>query len=213
MRLLSGVLTLLVSVSGGLFAQEHWEVGGAAGYGIFRNVNVTGPTMSGTTGFDNGVAASAVLGQDLYRFIGGEIRYTYQRNELKVSSGGTTATMSGDSHALHYDVLFHAASREAVVRPYLAAGAGVRYFRGTGAEHAYQPLMNLVALTSVNQAEPLLSAGGGVKIALEHNALLRLDFRDYATPFPSSLLATLPGVRAGGWVHDFVVLVGLSKTF
>jgi hypothetical protein len=212
MRPLRGVFTLLFPLSCVAFAQT-WEVGAAAGYGLYREANVTGATASGKTGFESGVAVGAVLGNDRFRYIGGDVRYTYRHDALKVSSGGVTATAGAQSHALHYDVLIHAAPREARVRPYLAVGAGVKLFRGTGAEPAYQPLSNLVVLTHTSQAEPLISGGAGLKIALKHGALLRFDFRDYATPVPDKLLATPPRARVSGWLHDFVFLIGVSTTF
>jgi hypothetical protein len=192
---------------------QTWELGGAAGYGLYRGASATSPALSGTAGFDPGFALSGVLGNDRFRYIGGDVRYTYLRNDLRISAGGTKATASGDSQALHYDVLFHATPRESSLRPYLAAGAGIKWFRGTGAEPAYQPLSNLVVLTHTNQAEPLISVGGGVKFALTSGTLLRLDLRDYLTPLPDKLLAAPPGTHLGGWINDFVFLVGISKVF
>jgi hypothetical protein len=212
MRLLSSVFTLLAALSCVGYAQS-WELGGAGGYGLYRDANVTGAAISGKTGFEPGFAVGGVLGNDKFRHIGGDVRYTYLRNDLRVSSGGVKATAGAESHALHYDLLFHAAPRESAVRPYLAVGAGVKVFRGTGAEPAYQPLSNLVALTHTNQAEPLISGGAGIKIALSKGVLLRLDFRDYATPLPDKLLAAPPQTHLGGWMHDFVLLVGFSKVF
>ena len=121
--------------------------------------------------------------------------------------------MTGQSHAIHYDVLVHMTSKESRLRPFLAAGAGVKIYRGTGAEVAYQPLSNLVVLTHTQEAQPLISVGGGVKISVSKRALLRLDFRDYLTPVPSSLLAAPPFSKISGWVHDFVFLVGVSTVF
>jgi len=110
-------------------------------------------------------------------------------------------------------VLIHAAPTESKVRPFFAAGAGVKVYRGTGAEPAFQPLSSLVVLTHATEAQPLLSIGGGLKIPFSHRALLRLDFRDYATPVPTDLLATRSNVKLSGWMHDFVFLVGISTVF
>ncbi len=40
-----------------------------------------------------------------------------------------------------------------------------------------------------------------------------MDFRDYATPIPSNLLATPSGCKMTGWMHDFVFLIGISSVF
>ena len=39
-------------------------------------------------------------------------------------------TFAGQSHAMHYDFLIHASPRGSVIRPYVAFGAGVKFFRG-----------------------------------------------------------------------------------
>ncbi len=89
----------------------------------------------------------------------------------------------------------------------------MKFFRGTGAEPAFQPLNNLVVLTHTTQLEPLISLGGGLKFKVSRKALVRLDFRDYATPTPDKLLATPRATTINGWMHDFVGLVGISATF
>jgi hypothetical protein len=52
-----------------------------------------------------------------------------------------------------------------------------------------------------------------VKFRVAKHALLRFDFRDYATPLPTNLLAVPGNRRLHGWIHDFVFLVGVSTTF
>ena len=212
MRLLSRALTLLLPLTSFVFAQ-NWEVGASGGYGLPRDLAVSGQAVTGSTGFKPGYAFGGLLGNDVGRFVGGEIRYTYRKGDLKVSSGSLEATAAGQSHALHYDVLIHATPRRAAVRPFFAVGAGVKLFRGSGAESAFQPLSNLVVLTHTTQAEPLISAGGGVKIAAGKRVLLRLDVRDYATPAPDNLLASPVAGRVKGWMHDFVFMFGVSATF
>jgi hypothetical protein len=113
---------------------------------------------------------------------------------------------------VHYDVLIHATPKTEMVRPFFAFGAGVKMFRGTGAEPPFQPLSNLVVLTRTSQAMPLISAGAGLKISVSRRALVRLDFRDYVTPFPDKLLAS-PSSSSGGWIHNFVVQLGVSTVF
>ena len=210
MRMLSKLL--MFSLPCLMFGQQ-WEFGGSAGYGLPRNINVTSGTLSGKTGFDRGVAFGAVFGNEINDIVGGEARYTYRMGDLKVSSGSTKATMGAEAHAIHYDVLVHAAGKESPVRPFLALGGGVKFYRGTGREQAFQPLTNLVILTHTSEAQPLISAGGGVKFSVSRRALLRFDFRDYMTPLPTNLFATPPNTRLSGWVHDFVFLVGVSTVF
>jgi hypothetical protein len=189
---------------------QQWEVGGSAGYAMNHDVKVNGSTAPGKAGFSPGAAFGAVLGNN-GRWVGGEVRYTYRMGDLRVSSGSTRGDLGGDSQALHYDVLIHATPNESAIRPFGAVGGGIRYFRGTGAEQAFQPLTNLVVLTRANQLEPLISVGGGVKFRFSRRALFRIDFRDYATPTPDKLLVTR-GSNLRGWTHDFVLLLGISAT-
>jgi hypothetical protein len=212
MRIFSRIIILLIAASY-LVLGQGWEVGGAAGFGVYRNASVTAGTASGSAGFGSGVALGGILGNRMNRWVSGEARYTYRSDDLEVSSGSANAKASAQSHAVHYDVLVHASAKDSAVRPFLAAGAGVKYYRGTGAEPVYQPLSNLVVLTHTSELQPLISVGGGVKFKVSRQALLRLDFRDYITPVPTNLLAAPPGSMISGWLHDFVFLVGVSNVF
>src|SRR5215472_10900338 len=91
-----------------LVPAQSWEVGGDAGYGIYRRADVVNGPLTGKAGFDNGAAFGALLGNQLHSIVGGEARYTFQKDDLVVSSGATKATATAQSHALHYDVLIHA---------------------------------------------------------------------------------------------------------
>jgi len=211
MRLTLKSLTLLFALPS-LSLCQNWEVGAAGGYGFIRDVSVSSGTVTGKAGFGSGYAFGALLGSQFNRIAGGEIRYTYRADDLRVSSGSTTAKAAARSQALHYDVLIHAAPKDSPIRPFLALGGGVKFYQGTGVEPAFQPLNNLVILTHTSEAQPLISVGGGVKFAVTKRTLVRLDVRDYATPLPTSLLAA-PGSKMSGWIHDFVFLVGVSTKF
>ena len=212
LRMLSRVLIVVMPLASSVFAQS-WEVGASGGYGLYNQSNVSSGSVSGSAGFASGLAAGALIGNEMGHWIGGEARYTLRIDDLQVSSGSTKAKATAQSHALHYDVLLHLASKESTVRPFFAVGAGVKFYRGTGAEPSFQPLSNLVVLTHTSEAQPLISLGGGVKFAVSRRMLVRLDARDYATPTPSSLLATPPGSKLSGWTHDIVFLVGVSTIF
>jgi hypothetical protein len=212
MRSFLRICLLLSPLPGALWSQQ-WEFGGSAGYGMYRDVSLTNGTITGKTGFKSGVAFGAVFGNQTTRLIGGEARYTFRSNDLTVKSGGTEAKAGAQSHALHYDLLIHSKSSEARVRPFAAIGGGIKYYRGTGAEPVFQPLSNLVVLTHTNELQPLISAGGGLKFRLSPRTLMRIDARDYITPFPGDLLARRANTRASGWFHDFVVMFGFSGVF
>ena len=206
-------LAILSGVGSLACLAQTWEIGGAGGGTILTGLNANGPAGTATAGFQPGIAAGFVFGQNLYPRLTGELRYTYLQDDLKLSSGGTQATFGAGAHAVHYDLLWHFGTREGKVQPFVAVGGGMKLFEGTGAQEAYQPLNQFAYFTHAQQLEPMISVGGGVRIALKPNVFLRVEFRDYLTPFPGQLIVAAPGVHISGWVHDFVPLVGISYLF
>lgn len=200
------------ALAGPVFAQ-HWEVGGLAGGSFYTKKTVTSPAGTGDVGFKNSFAAGGLVGNDMYNYVGGELRYEYVRGPLMVKSGGTEATMSGEAHAIHYDFLIYATKRGSYIRPFVAAGGGVKYFRGTGADVVFQPLNRLALLTRTGEAKGLGSVGGGVKVKISEHLGLRVEFRDFITPFPKKVIAPSIGASiSGGIIHDFVPMVGITYT-
>jgi hypothetical protein len=213
MRTAAGRTLVLIGLAALTCAAQEWEIGGAAGFGYYRNVTVTSPVGSGKAGFKPGVAASAVAGNNMYSRLSGEMRYTFRFNDLKVSGGGQEATFSGESHAIHYDLLFHFKEQGSRLRPFIAGGGGIKIYRGTGVEKSYQPANRFALLTKTQEIRGLISLGAGVKYALTDLVLLRVEFRDYLTPFPREVIAPSPGASIHGWVHDFVPMAGISFAF
>lgn len=205
-------LTMAVLFSS-LGSAQQWTVGAAAGGGFYRDASISNSTGSVSAGIGPQIAASVVGGDDLYRFLGGEIRYTYRAGDLQLKSSAQTATMAGSSQAVHYDLLLHATPREARIRPFAAGGGGVKYYRGTGQEQAFQPLSGFGFLTKTHQHEPLISFGGGVKCRVTRHVQFRVDVRDYVTPFPDKVIVPAPSAKTHGWLHDFVSMAGLSYVF
>jgi hypothetical protein len=192
---------------------QEWEAGGAIGFGIMKNATINNPTGSVTAGFDNRFAAGAVIGQDLYQHISGELRYTFRDNDLVLNSGAQKINMDGDSHLVHYDLLFHALPKSSRIRPYAAAGGGIRLFRATGHEYVSQPFSDFAFLTTTKEVKPLISTGAGVKAKLTERTVIRFDFREYISPFPENLFTTAPGAKIHGWLFDSVPMVGMSFVF
>ena len=194
------------------FAQK-WEVGGVTGGGFNNNLSVSNPAGNATTGFANGFAFGAILGQNLYPMVSGEMHYTYRFGDLKVSSAGESATFKGLSHTMHYDILVHSRPARARLRPFVAAGGGFRVFRGVGAESPYQPLSSFALLTKTQQWMPMVTFGGGIKYSISRRVLLRAEVRDYFTSFPTKVIAPAPGAHLSGWLHDIVPLAGITFVF
>lgn len=192
---------------------QSWSVGVAGGFGWYRDASISSAGSSASAGFDPRVSAVAVLNEDVSQHFGGELRYTYRDGDSRMRASGQEATLEASSHAVHYDFLVYATPHGSRVRPYVAAGAGIKYYTATGHEDPAQPLSNFAFLTHANEVEPLISSGAGIKWALAEHWLLRVDFRYYATPFPERLFAPAPGGHIHGWLHDFVPLVGIDWTF
>jgi hypothetical protein len=211
--------TLLVALLALPAYAQRYEFGVHGGLSNYTTAKVEGAraaTAASTTadaGFKNGVAAGFTIGHNMYQKLGGEVRYTYLRNDLKLTSGGQEVTFGGQAHALHYDLLAHFTNFGSRVRPYVAFGGGMKYYRGTGAENAFQPLTNFAILTRTSEIKPLISVGGGVKIAITDKVSFRVDVHDFLTQFPEKVIAPGPGASISGWLHNIVPTAGISFSF
>lgn len=212
-HLLSMMSLALAVVTPAAFAQK-WEVGFGAGGSFLTSDTITSPQGNASATRQPGLAVSAwldnTIGSGLF---GGELRYDHENGDLKLSSGGTSTTFGSQSNAIHYDFLLHFASSEAAVRPFIAAGGGVKWYSGTGTEQVDQPLSNIAVFSDVRDMRALVSVGAGVKFNIAKSTLLRLEVHDYLTPFPSTLIAPVSGASVSGWVQDFVASAGLSFSF
>lgn len=189
---------------------QKWEFGGGGGGSIYRSQAVSGSVADAKAGFDSNYAITGVLAHNNHKYLGGEIRYVYEKNDLMVSAGGAKATFGGSSQAIHYDVVIHATARGSKVRPFIAAGGGVKQYRGTGTEVVSQPLANVALLTKTNDTKALISVGAGVKFFVAKHLNLRIEFRDYITPFPKKVIVPVGNGKIDGWLHNFVPLFGLG---
>jgi outer membrane protein W len=210
---LSFMFLALAAATPAAFAQK-WEVGAAAGGSFLTSETITNPAGNADAGRDPGLAVSAwldnTIGSGLF---GGEFRYDHEAGDLKLSSNGTTVKFGSQSNAVHYDVVVNFASSESAVRPFIEGGAGVKWYSGTGTEQVYQPLSNIAVFSDVRDLRALVSVGAGVKFNIAKSVLLRLEVHDYLTPFPTQLIAPMPGSSVGGWLNDIVVMAGIGYAF
>ncbi len=211
MRLLG--FTLFLAAGTCCFAQD-WAVGVAGGYSFYNNASIKNAAgSSADANFTSRFAAGAALTENVSEHIGGELRWMFLDGFSQLSSQGTRANMDAYSNAVDYEFLFYATPRRAKVRPFAAAGGGVKRYDGVGRQVISQPLGSYAVLTRGHQIEGMVSFGGGVKISLGDRWVARLDFRDYATPFPTRLFATPANATVHGWLQDFVPMIGLDYTF
>jgi len=192
---------------------QTWEVGAVGGYGWYRNPTITNPTDSGRAGFPPRAAVGVVFGENPYNYIGGELRWLFRFGGPELRSNGITENPPGNTNTITYDFLFHMTPRESKLRPFVAAGAGIKVYSGSFLA-VTQPLAGLALLRPVTQVEPAISVGAGLKYLLPKHVQLRLDLRMLVTPLPDSvILPTSPLTRIHGWVYDFLPLGGISYTF
>ena len=213
MTMKTGTLVFGLLCAGAAYGQT-WEIGGVAGFGTVPSRTATNTAgASAQAGFVNGLTFGAGLSQRLYEHVTGEVRYMYRAADLKLSGNGQEPRLGAESHSMFYDLLLLGGKSGASVRPFVAAGAGARFYRATENPPIFQPLNTIAVLTRTTEWDPMISLGGGVKFKLSRRALFRLDFRDYLTPVPEKLFATRSTSQLKGWFHDLVFTGGISYTF
>jgi len=191
---------------------QRWEFGGGVGGGFYTSQDVSLSASSASAKIASNIAGSAWLANNKGDRWGGEIRLDYQRGDLQLSQGGTQASFGAQSYALHYDVLYHFAPAGSHIRPFISIGAGVKVYQGTGTEVVYQPLSQFALLTKDQDLTPMISAGIGFKVQVTAHMQLRAEVHDFATSFPTKVIAPNSGAKVGGWLQDFVPMVGISYT-
>lgn len=207
--MMTRIVFLFTAAAAASYAQQ-WEFGGLGGGSFLNTVSVTAPAGSATAGFANGAAFGGFVGYNTYKHIGGEIHYSYLPTSLKLSANGSEATFNGNSHAIHYDVIFRTAKKDSKAQAYAAVGGGVKIFRGTGTEHAAQSLSNYGYLTKTQEFKPMATVALGVKVKIAPRVFLRTEVRDYLTAFPKQVITPPAGVKYGSLLNDIVPMVGIG---
>jgi hypothetical protein len=207
------VSILLMAAFGSAAFGQQWEFGGMGGGTFLDSVTATGAVGAATAGFQTGFAAGAFFGQNLYRHISGELRYGFLQSDLSLKGGGSQASFKGVSHVVHYDLILHTNRRGSRAQLFVALGGGMRIFRGTGTEEAYQPLSQFGYFTKTQALKPMASVGAGVRWSLTGRLFMRAEFRDYITMFPKEIITPAPGMKYGNLLHDLVPMVGISYEF
>ncbi|MGO9012001.1 MAG: outer membrane beta-barrel protein [Bryobacteraceae bacterium] len=193
---------------------QDWELGGSVGYGAYRSATVFGPNFqTATAEILNRFTAGAVIGQEPYDFLSGELRWTYQDGHAVLTAAGVREEMDAHSHTVTYDLLFHFRRRERRLRPFFAAGVGIKGYIANGPSPQQQPLAAVATLVERDEWKPVFDLGGGVKYRLADHVQLRLDFRDYLTTFPKLQIVPSPNSTARGIFQQFTPMLGVSYMF
>jgi hypothetical protein len=194
---------------------QPWELGAIGGYGWYHDSSITNGLGSAEAGIPARAAFGVTLTENMYNYVGGEIRYLFRFGGPELKSSGIEANLDGHTNLVTYDFLFYTSPKESSIRPYIAAGAGIKVYTGLGPRFLglNQSLANLALLRPVNQVEPAISVGGGMKFRMPKRTQLRVDFRAYMTPLPDQLFRPIGPSVIRGWLYDFVPLGGISYVF
>jgi hypothetical protein len=213
MRFLTNSLLVLIVTIPGVSRAADMEVGAAGGFGFYQDATVTNASGTAKAGFGPRFALSGLAGRNWGEHLAVEGRYTFQDGDLALSSQGREANLDGDAQSALGEMLLYANSKESRFRVFAAGGAGVKIYQGTQRITGPRPLSDFASLQKASQACPLLTFGGGVKYALSPRWIVRLDVRDYVTPFPTGVITPAAGAHIGGWLHDLVPTLGISRVF
>lgn len=188
---------------------QQWEVGAGGGGSFYNALTANSPLGNVEARFKPGFAASAWLAQTGGR-LGGEIRYTFFKNDMELSGAGGRFGMTGRAQAIHYDALIYLnPNARAKTRGYVIAGGGVKQYSGTGRDVAFQPTGNIAVLTRTNEWKPLVTTGAGVRFTLSDRVHLRVEVRGYFTQTPTEVITPVTG-SLSSWVFNIVPTAGLS---
>jgi hypothetical protein len=201
-----------ILVTGAAFAQG-WDLGAAGGFSYAPNLSVTEASATASVGIGRGGVAGAYLGEDMYRYFGGELRYLYGFGDLQASSGNTSVSFGRRFHIVTFDILSYLRPPESRVRPFLALGGGAEILEGTGAESASQPLGNFVALTHTRETLAAGDVGLGFKIGLSRRLSFRIEAHDYMGPSPGKVIAPAPGASISGFMNNIVATASIAWTW
>jgi len=208
-----GQVSLLLTFGVCAFAQQ-WEVGGIGGASFLNHVSVNaGSAGTATAGFSPGVVGGIFFGQNISAHWSGDVRYEFFDTGLKLSGAGSSATFSGVAHAIHYDLSYHTKIGSSPLQFFVAAGAGVKVFVGSGLQEAFQPLQQFGFFTQTHQLKPMGSFGGGLTYKLGPHLSFRAEIRDFISPFPDKVIAAPSGVTYSKVLNDIVPMVGLAYLF
>ena len=131
MRLALCSFTFAVTISSVCQAQP-WELGAIGGYGWYHDSSITNGLGSAQAGIPARAAFGVTLTENIYNYVGGEIRYLFRFGGPELKSPGIEANLDGHTNLVTYDFLFYTSSKESSIRPYIAAGAGIKVYTGLG---------------------------------------------------------------------------------
>jgi hypothetical protein len=111
MRLSLCSVTLAVTLSSVCLAQP-WELGASGGYGWYHDPSIANASGSAQAGMPSRAAFGMTFTQNMYNYVGGEIRYLFRFGGPQLKSSGVEANQDGHTNLVTYDFLFYTSSKE-----------------------------------------------------------------------------------------------------
>jgi len=202
-------LLFLLAILTSCVPAADWQVTGAAGFGAYHYLTYQAPAGAASAGIGPRYALEATIGRQFGGRFAVEAAYSFQDGDFEIASGGRKTAFDANAHAVHVDLLVYLRRRSAALRPYAVAGAGAKFYHGVEAMNP-RPLAEFGSFRDGIDTRALASFGGGVEWAPWPHWALRLDVRDYATPFPATVIVPAPGSNLSGWLHDLVATAGIT---
>jgi len=213
LRLPTKILQVLIITLPGIAVAGDMEIGAAGGFGFYQDATITNASGSARAGFGPRFVLGAVVGWDWRQHFALEGRYTFQDGDAALRSQGTEANLDGSAQSVLGELVFSPQPRKSRFRFFGAVGGGIKVYQAGPLSSNVQPLTDFATLRKANQAEPLITFGAGIKYALSEHWLVRVEFREYSTPFPTRVITPAGGARLHGRMDDIVPTLGISRTF
>src|SRR6266478_4420238 len=93
---------MLLATAPAALAQK-WEVGLGGGGSFYTSQSFTNPAGNASGKLASGFIMSGWLGNNSGKTWGGELRYDFEKSDLKLSSGSTNVNFGALTQAVHYD--------------------------------------------------------------------------------------------------------------
>ena len=201
------ILTVLILTVPALAAD--WQFTAGAGFGRYHPAAFSTPAGNAEAGIGARYVLNATAGRKISDRFAIEGAWTFQDGDFEIASGGRKTAFDANTHAVHADVIGYLLRPQRKLKPFLAGGAGAKFYHGVEVPGP-RPLGEFGSFRDGVDTRPLITCGGGVEWTISPRWSLRLDLRDYATPFPDSVIVPAPGGNLGGWLHDFVPVLGVT---
>jgi hypothetical protein len=199
----------LLPVSACVLLAADWQATASAGFGKYHYVSLDAPPASGDAGIGARYALDAAIGRAIGERLAIEGAWTFQDGDFEIRSGTQKTAFDAHAHSIHADLYYYIRRRDAKLQPFAEGGAGVKLYQGIETVRP-RPLAVLGSFAHQIDGRALLIFGGGVDCRFTGHWGLRFSVRDFATPFPSSVIVPAATAKVEGWLHDMVVAAGIQ---